>query len=150
MAPVRLPTPHVNKQPFMFQAVTAVTNLVLTDFLVLCCRITNARETHCGGSPQCLTWVNSGLQTMSASRPLSPQEQRESEHSSSSHLCQYALARPCGARWRCEITLRIGPFLGPNSIISRLPKANVACKKESGLRGRLFPRYELFFQFWIR
>ena len=32
-----------NKQPFLFQAVTAVTNLGLTDFRVLCCRITNAR-----------------------------------------------------------------------------------------------------------
>ena len=57
MAPVRLPIPRVNKQPFLFQAVTAVTNLGLTDFRVLCCWITNAREAHCGGNAQCLTWV---------------------------------------------------------------------------------------------
>jgi hypothetical protein len=55
MAPVRIP--QLNKQPFLFQAVTAVTNLGLTDFRVLCCWITNAREAHCGGNAQCLTWV---------------------------------------------------------------------------------------------
>jgi hypothetical protein len=42
MAPVRIP--QLNKQPFLFQAVTAVTNLGLTDFRVLCCWITNARD----------------------------------------------------------------------------------------------------------
>jgi hypothetical protein len=67
-------------------------------------------------------------------------------------MCRSHAHRHSQSRSRIAVTaaitlrmiLRIGPFLGPNSIISRLPKANVACKKESGLRGRLFPRYELF------
>jgi hypothetical protein len=38
-----------------------------------------------------------------------------------------------------RMILRTGPLLGPNSIIPGLPEANVACKKEIGPRGRLFP-----------
>ena len=39
---------------------------------------------------RCLKWVNSDLQTMSASRPLTPQQRRESGHSGTSHFCQSA------------------------------------------------------------
>jgi hypothetical protein len=46
--------------------------------------------------------------------------------------------------------LRVGPLLGPNSIIPKLPEANATSKKEIGPRGRLFPRCEIFFLFRIR
>ena len=39
-----------------------------------------------------------------------------------------------------RMILRVGPLLGPNSIIPRLPEANATSKKEIGPRGRLFPR----------
>ena len=39
-----------------------------------------------------------------------------------------------------RMIMRTGPLLGPNSIIPGLPEANAACKKEIGLRGRLFSR----------
>jgi hypothetical protein len=39
---------------------------------------------------RCPLWVNSGPQTMSASRPLNPQQQRRSGHSGRSEKCQEA------------------------------------------------------------
>jgi len=39
-----------------------------------------------------------------------------------------------------RMILRVGPLLGPSSIIPRLPEANATSKKEIGPRGRLFPR----------
>jgi hypothetical protein len=86
MAPVRIP--QLNKQPFLFQAVTAVTNLGLTDFRVLCCWITNAREAHCGGNAQCLTWVISVGFVASLICPLFGGSRTNVRHRPKSPTCQ--------------------------------------------------------------